>query len=345
MITFGQVCSRLDENNLEYNVMRLAEDCRLIVSAYGGRIFGPFRGDAESSYSWVNPAFSDRRKFAEMLAERAWNIGGDRLWIAPELQYNVPDLEDFDGSYSVPDDLDPGFYTLQTEGDGVCVLEEKVSLQVHRTVQRKELEIQRRVSPAVNPVPEIPVEHFGYYHEIMLREKTHDDVVSEAWNLLQLNPEGVLYIPVISAVDFTEYYDRFRFGYQRIYPDYVRLKIDGCCKYKVGYNASALTGRSGYVCRVGDSYYLLLRDFHVDPAGQYFKSPAGAAAKTGSALHVYNDDGMMGGFAEHECSCLAIGGVTGRKFSYDRIANHYFTGSAAVIKEVAEKLLGLNIEL
>jgi len=39
------------------------------------------------------------------------NLGGDRMWIAPELQYSVTDRTNFFGSFRLQKQMDPGEYS------------------------------------------------------------------------------------------------------------------------------------------------------------------------------------------------------------------------------------------
>ncbi|MBN1836135.1 MAG: hypothetical protein JW820_09820, partial [Spirochaetales bacterium] len=78
----------------------------IVVSAYGGRIFGPFVG--AESLGWLSPLFGDPEGFRAAVAAGAWNLGGERLWLAPELRYCVRDRKRFLESYTVQPAMDPG---------------------------------------------------------------------------------------------------------------------------------------------------------------------------------------------------------------------------------------------
>ncbi|MBT3271861.1 MAG: hypothetical protein HN368_01805, partial [Spirochaetales bacterium] len=331
MASLPDVCRRLDEHQFQYHVIELGGAHRIIVTRYGGRIFGPFSSDGES-YCWINPVLSDKREFDRFLSNREWNLGGDRIWLAPELQFNVPDHTDFWGSYKVPEALDPGHYVLHRDQYGNSVLSQTADLDVFGGAgTRKSLSIERTIRPAANPLNEMDAIFFGYHHDICLKEQKKDGVVCEAWDLLQILPEGTIYIPTTQKIEPIEYYEPFRKGYQKILPNHIELKIDAKCRYKAGYKAVHTTGRSGYLSRLGGISYLLVRCFYSDPSAPYTKAPVDRPEHSGSALHIYNDDGSIGSFAEHECSGRPIGGDTGRSESSDTISTYYFIGRPEVL--------------
>ncbi|MHB1275725.1 MAG: hypothetical protein ACYCXQ_08110 [Candidatus Humimicrobiaceae bacterium] len=60
-------------------------------------------------------------------------------------------------------------------------------------------------------------------------------------------------------------------------------------------------------------------------------------------MHVYHDDGLLGGFAELECSCQSIGRGTGRKSRTDQIISWIYVGLPEKIKEIALYILRIEI--
>jgi len=345
MITFEQVCLRLDENKISYMIDDLENGFSIIVSSYGGRIFGPFRNKKESC-CWINPVFKNKSGFKEFVSGRSWNIGGDRIWLEPEIQYNVPEPEDFWGSYTVPDDLDPGHYQLERDSDKNPVLSQEMNLKVHDgSSGKKKLQIERSIISAENPVPYLDIEFCGYHHQIGMKEFTSDSVFSGAWNLLQLKPDGVLHIPTIQEAGYVDYYDPITMDYQSINKDSIEVKIDARCQYKVGYSSLDTIGRSGYVSTYLGKPYLLIRIYGNSPIGDYIDEKLDKKLNSGISLRVYNDNGKMGDFAEHECSCLPIGNNQDRSENMETISNLFFFGKEDVLKEVGKRFLGLDLEI
>jgi len=343
MVTRKDIVDRLEENAMSYRRVDLGDHHDIFVTEYGGRIFGPF-DESGFCHSWANPVFQDSSAFKAFVSSREWNIGGERLWLLPEGQYNVTDDKDFWGSYVVPSELDPGRYRLTGDEYGNAQLSLECELDLYRkSASRKALKIHRQIFPAVNPFEDSNVRFFGYHHHIGISEKTNDDVVTEAWDLLQICPPGHLYIPTTESAGFVEYYESFRDGYQRVSDDSTVLKIDGRCQYKVGYKASCLTGRTGYL-KDGEHPILMVRSHGIDPTGEYYESPLDRPDQQRMAFYVYNDGGHLGGFAEHECSIRPIGGTTERKESSGTITTLYFTGEMTRLHDIGKRLLGVKLD-
>jgi hypothetical protein len=117
-ITLDTMISRCRENRLYYRILDTGENARLLVLERGGRVFGPFFG-AEGGLLWTNCAWGDAGAFHGLLAGGEWNVGGDRVWIAPEIQFHVRDRSDPDRSMRIPRATDPGAYRLH-ESDGAA---------------------------------------------------------------------------------------------------------------------------------------------------------------------------------------------------------------------------------
>ena len=92
------ILRRFEENGLEHDVLELEGGAEMIVSERDGRIFGPFWGGSGESLFWVNPVFLEPRAFKAFLAAEDWNLCGERVWIAPEIQFHVADRRGFWGT-------------------------------------------------------------------------------------------------------------------------------------------------------------------------------------------------------------------------------------------------------
>jgi hypothetical protein len=353
-ITYQQTVDRLEEHHLSYYALPLNEDTRIIVSQRGGRILGPFAGGNLESIFWMNEAFSAKEKFSQFLESGDWNLGGDRIWIAPELQYNVKDRQDFFGSYALPEQVDPGNYSLEKLPGDCFLLEQKMSLPVYGSAKKgpKELTIRRTVSAAEDPLRELNayeelsrgVAYAGYEHKITLAEKKNDGLLSEAWDLSQINPGGNVYVSLLPGSGYTDYYRPIDEEYQQMHHGYARLKIDGTRQYKVAYKAISFLGRVGYHNAFADGQdYFLVRNFYSNPSAAYTKEPAQSPGCKGHPLHIYNDDNTYGGFAEIECSGQALGGDTGRTASEDRMLTWLYIGESDKIERIARATMGVDL--
>jgi len=352
-ITRQQLIERLEENRINYHILPLQDGISVIVTEYGGRIFGPYFGDNSPSIYWTNKAFKDRTMFKEFLKSGDWNLGGERIWIAPEIQYYVPDPGDFFGSYSLSRQVDPGNYTLNASKEK-CVLGMEMELNTYNIASGcKALRIDRTIQIAENPLRfsnsyiELmkDVKYCGYEQIIFLSEPVHDDIVSESWDIVQLNPGGQLYIPMSPLAEVTEYYEPTDSNVRKRDDHFLRLQITGNRRYKIGVKAAGVYERMGYVNQLDEgNYYLLVRNFFNNPSSVYAEEPHEQPGVKGHSVHVFNDKGNLGGFGEMECNGQTIGGETGREKSLDQNLLWLFTGPYSQVKKIALMLLGIRIE-
>jgi hypothetical protein len=355
-VTYRQVIARLEEQGLAHTTLELQSDVSIIISQRAGRIFGPFLpeagGGGSESIFWTSGVFADADDFEAFLASGDWNMGGERIWIAPEIQYNVRDRTDFWGTIDWPKQVDPGSYELEQLAEDNCRLSQEMELEAHNIATgRKRLRLERLIRPAKDPLRSLRnygdlidgVLFAGYEHAVSLSEDEPNDVMSEAWSLIQLNPGGTLMIPCSLRVAFVDYYEPAG-ALQTMHGDHVRLRITGRHQYKVGYKAAHVFGRMGYVNLLDDGQaYLIVRSFHNNPSRPYAEEPAHLPGWNGCSIHVYNDDGNAGGFGEMECNGQTIGGETERLSSTDELMVWLYVGAAEKVRDIALHLLGVRI--
>jgi hypothetical protein len=351
-ITDREIIQRLEENSIPYGVLTLASDIHILITQRGGRVFGPFLEPGGPSLYWVNPAFAAADTFREFLAAGEWNLGGERIWIAPEVQFLVRDRSDFWNSLHFPPAMDPGAFTLEQTATDTWRLYQELALQAYNLAAGlKTLHLENVIRPVQNPLRTTDcfaelmdgVTFAGYEQVLTLAEDKADGIVSEVWNLIQLNPGGVLIIPASPRVEYTDYFEPIDAAHQTISTNHVRLRITGQQRYKVGYKAAHLMGRLGYINRLDtDRSYLLVRNFFNNPSAGYAEEPAGRPGRHGHSVHVYNDGGGFGGFGELECMGQTIGGATGRAASTDQMVLWLYVGNPTKLREIAIHLLGID---
>lgn len=352
-ITYRQVIKRLKENGLPYAALTLQNDVSIIISQRGGRIFGPFLSQESESIFWINSVFAQLDSFKEFLNSGDWNLGGDRIWIAPEIQYSVRDRTDYWGTIHWPEQVDPGQYVLGQPKPDQWRLSQDMTLEAYNLAYgQKELHLERLIQRVEDPLRNLSgyrdlmggVLFAGYEQVVSLSESKLDDIMSEAWSLIQLNPGGVLLIPASPRVEVTNYYEPIDESLQTVHPDHVRLKITGDRQYKVGYKAAHVFGRLAYFNHFDDGRaYLIIRTFFNNPSVPYIEEPAHLPGCRGHSVHVYNDGGDFGGFGELECNAQTIGGVTGRSSSTDQLLLWLYVGAADKVKKIALHLLGIEL--
>jgi hypothetical protein len=351
-ISYRTLITRLEENALPYGILHLQNGIRAVITQRGGRIY-PFPDEESTCLFWVNSAFAEPKAFKDFLDSGHWNLGGDRIWIAPEVQYSISDRNDFYGSFHLQEQMDPGHYQLEPAQNDGWRLHQDVKMDAHiLAFGQKELHIDRLTQKVDDPLRFLDdyqtliegVKYGGYEQLITLEEKAHDDIVSEVWSLIQLNPGGTLYIPSLPRLEYTDYLAPVGKEFVNFHPNYVSLKITGDHNYKQGYKSSGVSGRMGYFNVLEEGVAcLVIRNFFNNPSAHYSEEAAHIPGRRGHSIHVYNDDGGLGGFGEMECNGQTIGGASGRSVAQEQLVLWIYIGISGKVKEIALRLLGIQI--
>lgn len=77
----------------------------------------------------------------------------------------------------------------------------------------------------------------------------------------------------------------------------------------------------------------------------YSEEPPLREGDNGYSVHIYNDDGNSGGFAEMECNMQTIGRPTGLNHSIECVTKWIYTGETKKLKAIAGVLLGYDFEV
>ncbi len=352
-ITRSQLEASLQATDQAYAVVSLQNEVSLIVSRRGGRVFGPYLSADSESIFWTNSALAAPETFREFLASDDWNLGGERIWIAPEIQYMVKDRTDFWGTIQVPPAIDPGDYSLKQIGPEQCQFSMDCTLPVYNlTTGEKQLHVEKAIHPVDDPLRGLSeykslisgVTFAGYEQVVTLSESRLDGILSETWNLIQLNAGGQLIIPASPLIEYTDYYEPIDEDHQTLHTNHISLNITGRRRYKVGYKAVQTFGRLGYFNQLADDRaYLLVRNFFNNPAVPYAEEPWHTPGRRGHSIHVYNDGGMFGGFGELEVNGQTIGGETGQSSVTDQFVLWLYVGHPDKLKTLATHLLGVQL--
>jgi hypothetical protein len=108
---------------------------------------------------------------------------------------------------------------------------------------------------------------------------------------------------------------------------------------KIGVRAAATTGRVGYRYGSGDCSTLIIRNFVVDPSGEYVDVPWDQPEDLGYSVQACNVNSRWGEFSELEYHVPAIGAGTGRTSCEDVSQVWGFRGPAEAIDQVMAALL------
>jgi len=329
---------------------------RLLILPYGGRILGAFAPGNDENFLWTNAALNSVESAQAYYASDDWqNSGGDRTWLAPELDFFFPAFPNIDiAGYWQPRALDPGNYEVARMGDRIK-LTNRLSIQGFQSKKKVDLEITKSVSTALNPlrhdaaIETGAVEYAGHTLLTSLRilgPNPNDAPLVGLWSLTQMPHRGELFIPTYFKSE-----PRIYFGLADAPPDelmvsdhLIRFKMRAAGEHKIGVRALATTGRVGYRYSTGSKEALIVRNFYVNPSGEYADVPWTEPGDKGYSTQACSVNSKWGVFSELEYHVPAIGGETGLGFIEERSQLWAFRGAAQDIAKIAQALLSSELE-
>jgi hypothetical protein len=331
-------------------VFETGDGTRLLLLPYGARLLGLYAPDSDENFYWTNPALQNPDTAPSVFAGNGWhNTGGDRTWITPELDIFFPDYPDPRRHWEPPQ-LDASEYTLENVADFIS-LRRRMSLRFARAGREIELDLHKQFGPARNPLRYErdlsallrTVEYAGYTQRTKLWHiRTGEPLIAGIWNLIQLPHGGELLVPTYSKAS-----PRVLFGEipaDRLTCDerLVRFRTDFPGEHKIAMRAAGLTGRAGYLRRTEPAWSLVIRNFFVQPSGDYVDVPKDDPQDFGYAFHAVNVLSTLGDFCELEYHSPALGQCAVNT-TIDVSEVWAFRGPADAIRTVARVLLGADL--
>lgn len=329
-----------------------AGDGELMLLNHGARLLACRLPDAQGNLFWHNPALLDSHTAAATLNAAGGSIGGDRLWLAPEIAYMWTDLAaarvDVSRSAVLEPGMDPADWRVHDEDADRVHLTAEMRLLDHRFKRAIELEVSREFAVIDRPsgLPDgIVCASFAIHNEARL-VGGDDGAVAGTWDLLQLPATGTLICPTVTPVELPRrYYDPF--GEKHVTSDgkSVRFLIDGKRRIKMGLLAEHVTGRMGYYRRHdAATASLVVRIFLPQPGEAYVDLPRDSEdVFGGDAIQAYNDDGRFGGFGEMEYHDPALIVGQGVKQRSGSCVTHVLFGRDQAVRQAGEALLGVGM--
>lgn len=354
-MTLHKLIATLSAVDKPTTLFETGDGTRVLVLPYGGRILGVFSPESSENFLWTNRALESEETARAYYASGDWqNSGGDRTWLAPELDFFFPKFPDIDISgYWQPRELDPGNYELTTDDHGIGLVN-RLNIQGFRSKKKVLLTITKVITAAANPLRDTrdsdigPVEYAGHSLETSL--EILDGSPDEAplvglWSLTQMPHEGELFIPTCSRTEPRIYFglSETRSENLRISDRMVRFRMKGLGEHKIGIKASFLTGRMGYLYAVGNQHALIIRNYFVNPSGEYADVPWSDPEDRGYSTQACSVSSRWGMFSEMEYHVPAIGGDTGLGHIVDHSQLWAFRGAPSNIEKIAQRLLSSDI--
>ena len=325
---------------------------KVLLLPYGGRILGLFTKNSNENFYWTNTALENLDTAKAFLNSDKWqNTGGDRTWLAPEVDFFFPKFPDM-STYFQPRQLDPGNYKVVKNKNGLQLVNE-FSVVPSRTGKELKLRITKGIEPAANPLRHEKgldkildnVEYAGYTMKMSLEMLggTEKDGWVGLWDLVQMPHGGEMLIPTYRRTEPRLIMGTI--GPEELMVDdhLVRYKMCADGEHKLSIRAVAVAGRIGYVYPTGEKWALIIRNFFSNPSGQYVDVPWDDTEYFGFSVQACNVKSGLGSFSELEYHIPAIGKNTGLKRCDDTAQVWAFRGPKSDIAKITKLLLGVDI--
>jgi len=256
-----------------------SDGSKVLILPHGGRILGLYSPQREENFFWTNTALDSVESARAFYQSNEWhNSGGDRTWLAPEADVFFPHFPKLD-QYFQPRQLDPGNYRLERTSEGPRLVND-LRLTLTRSQHEVHLRMTKSVGPALNPLRyerlSTGVEYAGYALRTSLEllgpsANTQDRV--GLWNLLQLPHGGDMWIPTYSKSQPNVIMGKVSADDISVSERHIQYRMRSPGEDKIGIRAVATAGRVGYLYNTGDQSALVIRNFFVNPSGEYVDVP------------------------------------------------------------------------
>ncbi len=330
-------------------VCRVSDGSRLLILPYGGRVLGLFAPGSEANFYWTHPALESAASAAEFYAGETWhNSGGDRTWLAPEVDFFFPDYPKTD-PYRQPRQLDPGQWQAAAD-EGELRWTNRLTCRLSRSGAEVEMEIGKSVGPALNPLRHEPgLAHLGGVEYAGYTLRTSLDLLGAEgpqrgpvglWNLIQMPHGGEMLIPTYFCSRPKVLFGTVNAEDLELEDRLVRYRMRAAGEQKIAIRAVAAAGRIGYRYPAGrERWSLVVRNVVVNPSGLYADAPWSDPEDLGYAIQACNVHSGLGSFSELEYHAPAIGAGTGCTHCEDIAQTWAFRGTRAEIDEILGYLL------
>lgn len=321
-------------------MLDLEQGATLLVLPNGGRVLGLYAEDDSRNFLWTHPALEEEGSAGDFLSQTGWpNSGGDRTWLAPEIDLffqNYPDV----ASYVQPPSLDPGSYRVWG-GDGKLHLQMEFGVARHASGERDQLRLTKTVRGLRNPLPEVAgVQFSGYETNVVLEALSNLTMPLGQWQLLQMPHGGEMIIPTYVKTQPLVVFGEPPAGHLRVSSRAIRYRTSADSDHKIGVYARACTGRVGYLYELGGVSQLVIRNFLVNPSGAYVDANWSDPSDTGYCVQACSANGVAGRFSELEYHAPAM--TLESPTSADTSQVWAYRGSREVLNRVAKLLLGVS---
>lgn len=343
-ITLDALATALRRIGQPFKVMPLPGGASALILQHGARLLGIFPSAGGENCLWTNPALADVESGKALCEGEAWhNTGGERTWLAPEVEFFYPNWPDRN-PHRTPVDLDPGQYAWT--GGGLA-LSNAMTLRAHRSGGSLSVRITRTFSadpsPLTGDMDDVEYAGVAVRASVELLEPANRGTPPFGlWSLLQLPDGGEALAPTYGVAVHRLYFGEIPATKMQSTEDGLRWRMGGPGVQKIGLDAAASTGRLGYVYGSRDRWTLVVKDFMEIPTGKYVDAPGDEIGVRGDAAQICNVNlASLGAFCELEHHAPAVGDSLSCSLSEDVSRVWAFHGSFDGVRRIAVGLLGM----
>lgn len=322
-LTIGrdQLIETLRACDRPFHLHATADGSELLLLPQGGRVLGLFAPGQNENFLWANPALGSPETARALFAAPGWqNTGGDRTWVAPEIDVFFPRFPDT-SLHVCPAPLDPGNYGIRgTDARGLSpALVNTFALTLSRSGVAVTLTTDTHWT-AVGPLVDSDLLRTGMLTWAGYTQVATLTIVSctgpcaiGLWGVLQVPPGGVCLVQTQGPGRAKQYVGRTSEGELRIGERGTAYRPSMPGIHKIGFLAPELTGRIGYFHGSGGHATLIVRQFTIDSSAAYVDVPWQTASDLegpGCAAQVCAvDHPVLGRYVELEHHSPAIDGA------------------------------------
>lgn len=293
------VIDKLKAGNVRFDLSRNSADAAVLMLPDNNRVLGVWPNPNKPCPFWINDKFLENPKDPST----HWpNPGGHRIWIAPEKEFFISDLDNPWDTYKVPAPMDPGRYEYKHDNDtynfsshqDLYALQSKVKVPLSCTRKIRLLQDQE----ASEAIGLDCSEHkcIAYQDDVLLQTET--DFLAGIWSLIQVPLDGAIYLPLTGPADYQELFGEPA-GLVDINDDMLKLELKQVNEdLKIGLIASSTRDRIAHLSRHNDRTILILNIFEKGDDQDYVDTPWKKDDVPGSAAQIFA--GRRWGFAELE---------------------------------------------
>jgi hypothetical protein len=331
---------------------RSPDGSALLLLPNGARVLGLFAPGGGENFYWVNPALGAAESAREVFTSTGWqNTGGDRTWLSPEIDIFFPDYPRCQ-QHVEPATLDAAPYTVKARAGGVAMAR-ALTLHFARARRPMKLRLTKWVGPASNPLRHEPsatklldgVQYAAYTQRTevkLLGESARQPLPMGIWNLIQLPHGGELIVPTYWRTQPRVLFGDFPPSALAVEDHCLRIGMNRPGEHKLAVRAAATTGRIGYCWRSGRTWSLVVRNFFVNPSGEYVDVPKDEPTDFGYSVNAVNVLSGLGDFCELEYHAPAFGQDPQCVEGADVSQVWAFRGPQTAIRRLGELLLGVS---